>query len=200
LRRLKPLLLVGAAVFVLANVVLTRMYADSVAAYQATRQELATTQRQLDELDAPPDIGEIAHLLSEFQTQIKVAEKNIPPDSGSFDLLFALSRSASDSGVTISRLKAEPITKEKLTLEYWVTRYSVEASGASPAITNFVERVEKLPHSTLMLDNIALKPLGNQWLLTFQVSVLSREEPRSFGAGPAAPPIRTDAATPMPRP
>jgi Tfp pilus assembly protein PilO len=143
-------------------------------------------------LNTPPDIGEITRLLSEYQEQIKSAEKYIPADAASFDLLFSLSRSASETGVTISKLKAEPITRDKMTLEYWTTRYSVEVTGPSVALVGFIEKVERLPQSTLLLDKIVLKPSANQWVLSFQVSLLSREEPKTAGSGPPAPPIRTD--------
>ncbi len=204
LGRLRPLLILVAALFLLANAVLLRQYLDGQMIRQETRRALVATHQELAALQVPSDLGQLAAQLAQAEAEIKVAEEAYPRETGSFDLLFQLSQAAAETGIAIAQLRAEPVRKEKLgSLEHWAVRYTIEVNGPSGNLANFMDRVEKLNQSTLVLDNIVVRPAfpqpqgpAVQLMAAFQVVIYSREEPRAIISAPL-PPIAL--ATPRPQ-
>ncbi len=200
---LKPVLLAAAAVFILANLLFLRQYMGALQARQETRQQLNAAAKELSDMQSPADMGQLAAQLAQVENDIKGAERLYPASSASFDLLFQLSRAATEAGVSIAQLRSEPVGREKLVAgEHWAVRYTVEGNGSVANLTAFLERVERLNQSAMVIDNLILRPQAGQpdgglWTMAFQVVVYSREEPKASITAPPPPPLRVP--TPQPQ-
>ena len=208
LGNLKYTLPILAALLLVANAILLVKYNEGEATRQKVRADALAAAQRLDALEQPDAVEHLKSQLADAEAQLAIAQGLFPREITAYEIVDLVATAAANSGVSMTSWNAprEPVVERIGSADYKVARYNLGLRGPQAALVAFLNRVERGPFSTLVInpremtenENITGSWTADVELVTYVPANPPRQPAAQEKPTTTAPGVAPSATSPMP--